>query len=52
MEMKMLVETFCRMTQNDMSQFAELAVAKGIGTDIEFALHTAQLENFNSEEEE
>lgn len=52
MDFNMLVETFCRMTQNDMSQFAELAVANGIGTDIEFALHTAQLENFNSEEEE
>ena len=52
MNMKMLVETFCRMTQNDMSQFAKLAVENGIGTDIEFSLHTAQLENFNSEEEE
>jgi len=52
MDFKVLVETFCRMNQNDMNQFAELAVANGIGTDIEFALHTAQLENFNSEEEE
>ena len=51
MDMKMLVEMFCRMTRTDMTQFAELAVANGIGTDIEFALHTAQIENFNSEEE-
>jgi hypothetical protein len=51
MDMKTLVETFCRMTRTDMTQFAEMAVANGIGTDIEFALHTAQIENFNSEEE-
>lgn len=51
MDMKQLVETFCRMTQTDMTEFAEMAVANGIGTNIEFALHTAQIENFNSEEE-
>ena len=51
MDMKQLVETFCRMTQTDMTEFAEMAVAKGIGANIEFALHTAQIENFNSEEE-
>jgi len=52
MDMKMLVETFCRMTRTDMTEFAEMAVENGIGTNIEFALHTAQIENFNSEEEE
>jgi len=52
MNIKQLVETFCRMTRTDMDQFAELAVENGIGTDIEFALHTAQIENFNSEEDE
>ena len=52
MDTKVLVETFCRMTRTDISQFAELAVENGIGTDIEFALHTAQIENFNSEEDE
>jgi len=39
------------MTQTDMTEFAEMAVANGIGTNIEFALHAAQIENFNSEEE-
>jgi len=45
MDMKMLVETFRRMTVNDMDAFAKAAVFDGIGTDIEFALHVAQLEN-------
>ena len=52
MDIKQLVETFCRMTQADMTNFAEVAVQNGIGTNIEFALHTAQIENFNSEEDE
>jgi hypothetical protein len=52
MDIKNLVEAFCRMTETDINQFAELAVENGIGTNIEFALHTAQIENFNSEEDE
>jgi len=52
MDIKQLVEIFCRMTESDITQFAEMAVANGIGTDIEYSLHTAQIENFNSEEDE
>ena len=52
MEIKNLIESFCRMTETDMTKFAEVAVENGIGTNIEFALHTAQIENFNSEEDE
>jgi len=44
MDMKMLVEMFRRMSKIDMEEFAKMAVADGIGTDIEFALHVAQLE--------
>jgi len=51
-QIKNLIESFCRMTETDMIKFAEMAVENGIGTNIEFALHTAQIENFNSEEEE
>ena len=51
MDMEKLVETFRRMTVNDMETFAKAAVSDGIGTDIEFALHVAQLENCGVEDD-
>jgi hypothetical protein len=44
MDIAMLVDMFKRMTKYDMEQFATMAVADGVGTEIEFMLHVAQLE--------
>lgn len=37
------------MSSQEIHEFAELAVQNGIGTHIEFALHSAQLEHADDE---
>ena len=42
--MKDLVEKFAKMSDNELEEFARLAVENGCATEIEFFLHQAQLE--------
>lgn len=47
--MKNLVELFAKMSDNDLEEFAQLAVEDGCATQLEFFLHKAQL-SFEEEE--
>jgi hypothetical protein len=47
--MKNLVEVFAKMSDNDLEEFAQLAVKDGCATQLEFFLHKAQL-SFEEEE--
>jgi hypothetical protein len=47
--MKNLVEVFAKMSDNDLEEFAQLAVEDGCATQLEFFLHKAQL-SFEEEE--
>lgn len=42
--MQNLVEQLCRMTQEELQQFARECMLKGIAVPLEFALHTEQLD--------
>ena len=42
--MQNLVEHLCRMTQEELQQFVEECMSKGIAVFLEFALHTEQLD--------
>jgi hypothetical protein len=39
-----LVEILCRMSQEQLHEFAKACMDKGIATQLEFALHTEQLD--------
>lgn len=43
--MKDLIEMFAKMSDNELEEFARLAVQDGCATQIEFFLHQAQLED-------
>lgn len=43
--MKDLIEMFTKMSDNELEEFARLAVQDGCATQIEFFLHQAQLED-------
>ena len=43
--MKDLIEMFAKMSDNELEEFARLAVENGCATQIEFFLHQAQLED-------
>ena len=42
-----LVESICRLTEEGINSFAQEAVRKKIATQLEHALHVAQIEDFN-----
>lgn len=43
--MKDLIEMFAKMSDDELKEFARLAVKDGCATEIEFFLHQAQLED-------
>lgn len=43
--MQDIVEQLCRMTQDELQQFARECMLKGIAVPLEFALHSEQLES-------
>jgi len=48
-QVDMLVEQICRMTDEEINILAQEAVRKRIATQLEHALHVAQIEDFNED---